>query len=88
MDGRESRTETVKKTHLRLNVQQTPPARALNFSDSHEAGAIKVSRELGVLDECALRNELLELVVGDEVVVLAVDLAGTRGTRGVWGFWR
>ena len=38
-----------------------------------------------MLDEGALVDEVLERVVGDEMVVLAVSLARARRTRGVWG---
>lgn len=37
-----------------------------------------------MLDERALGDELLELVVWDEVVVFPVDLARTRVARRVW----
>lgn len=87
--GRTGKSDgSCKETHLRLDIQQTPPARVLNFPNGHEAGTIEVSGKLSVLDECALGKELLKLVVGDEVVVFAVDLAGARGTRGVWAVRR
>ena len=37
-----------------------------------------------MLDEGALVDEVLELVMGDEMVVLAVDLARARRARRVW----
>ena len=73
----------MERTYLRLDVEEASPSGFFDLTDGHEAGAVEVAGELGVLDEGALGDELLELVLGDEVVVFAMDLAGTRRTRRV-----
>jgi hypothetical protein len=49
-----------------------------------EAGAVKVAGELGVLYKCTTSNEILESVLGDEVVMFAIDFAGAGETGGVY----
>ena len=50
----------------------------MDLPNSLETGAIVVSGELGVFNECALLDEVPEALGGHKVVVLAVDLAGAR----------
>lgn len=78
---------TARETHLRLNVQDAATPRACDLPDCERAGAIEVARELGVLDEGTLLEQLLELVAGDKVVLLAVLLARTRSARRVCRRW-
>jgi hypothetical protein len=68
-----------------LDVENAGLARALGGLHGRDAGAVVVAAELRVLEEAALRDELLEFAVGDEVVVFAVDFAGARGAGGVCG---
>ena len=64
MDGREEREHAaVKVTYLRLDIQKTSPARFLDLANGHERRSVKVAGELSMLDERALGDELLELVV-------------------------
>lgn len=72
----ERRRGPAERTYLRLDVEQTSPVCVFDLPDGHEARAVEVPGELGVLNERALADELLEFVVGHEVVVVAVRLAG------------
>lgn len=85
MDGRENGKEaSVKMTYLRLDIQETPPARLLDLPNGHETRPVEIAGELSVLDESALRDELLELVLRDEVVVLSILFARTRSASSVF----
>lgn len=75
---------SILATYLRLDVQDTPPSLLLHLPHRLEARPVKVSRELRVLDKCALLDELLELVHGYKVVLLSIDLAWSWITSGVW----
>ena len=66
------------RTYLRLDIKETSPARLLDVGYGHEASAIGVAGELCMFDEGGLGDEVLELFLGDEMVVLAVGLACAR----------
>ena len=69
--------------YLHLNVQDDDAALFRLLLDGHLAGAVAVLAELGVLDEAVLGDQVLEVRVGDVVVVDAVLLAGPGRARGV-----
>lgn len=72
-------------TYLCLNVQDAPFSLLFNLTDGLETGAIIIARKLGVFDEGAIADEILEYVLRDEEVVLSVEFAGTRRASGVYG---
>lgn len=78
--GRET---SEKESYLGLNVKNTALALFLDLADSSEAGAVEVVRKLGMLDEGAVCEEILELVAGDKVIVGSVDLARPGCASGI-----
>lgn len=69
---------------LHVNVENTSLLLEIrDLADSGDGGAVVVARELGPFNESVLGNDVLELVDGDKVVVLAVDLAGSGASGGV-----
>jgi hypothetical protein len=70
-------------TYLHLNVQDAHPSLLRNVAHRLDARAIAVVSKLGVLDEALLVYQRLEGVLGHEVVLAAVLLAGARCPCGV-----
>jgi hypothetical protein len=52
------------QTHLGLDVEYAPSTISLDLANGVETGAIQISRELGVLDECSVFDELLKCTSG------------------------
>lgn len=55
----------------------------MDGADGGKGGAVKVARELCVLDKGVRVDELLEVVYGGKVVVFAIGLSWARCSRGV-----
>lgn len=69
--------------YLHLNIQQHNLALLGLLLNGHLAGTITVAAKLGMLNESILRNQALERVHGDEVVVDGIALTGSGSSRSV-----
>jgi len=78
----------AKKTYLGLDVEYAPSAFPLNLTNGVEAGPVQVARELGMLDERPVGNELFEPAAGYKKILLAVRLARSRRSSSVWRWVR
>ena len=76
-----------KTTYLGLDVEYAPSALPLDLTNGVEAGPVQVARELGVLDERPVRNELFKPAAGYKKILLAVRLARSGRSSGVWRCW-
>lgn len=75
----------VTERYLNLNIENAPLARCCHILYSLYGGAIEVARKLGMLDESALGDEVLEVIGCCKVVCLAVYLTRTRSAGGIFG---
>ena len=66
------------KTYLHLNVQNARPALLRNVFDGLETGAVEVASKLRMLNESAIGDQVLELVLGHKVVFLSMLLCSSR----------
>jgi hypothetical protein len=67
------------ETHLGLDIEYASSTIPLDVTDRIKTRAIQVTRELGVLNERPVFNELLKGASGYEKVLLAVRLAWSWG---------
>ena len=70
-------------TYLHLNVQDACPALLLNVLNRSNAGAVAVAAEGGVLNEALLRDQVVELLPGHEVVLDTILLLAAGASCGV-----
>jgi hypothetical protein len=75
----------LKERYLNLNIENAPLACCCNILYSLYGGAIKVSRKLGMLDESALRDEVLKGIGCCKVICFAVYLTRTWGAGSIFG---
>lgn len=73
------------RANLRVDVEDTAAASSGDALDSSDARTIQIATKFGVLNKGVHSDQLQEVVAGDEVVLFAIDLARTRGTRRVCG---
>src|SRR3954470_1317119 len=67
---------------LQLDLQQSRRPGRETLTDRGGGGAVTVACVLGPLEQAVLGDQPVEVLVGDEVVVDPVHLAGTAGPRG------
>jgi hypothetical protein len=75
----------VKERYLNLDIEYAPLACCCNILHSLYGGAIEVPRKLGMLDESALRDEVLEVIGCCKVICFAVYLTRTWGAGSIFG---
>ena len=69
--------------YLHLNVQDACPALLLNVLNRSNAGAVAVASEGSVLNEALLRDQVVELLPGHEVVLNTILLFAAGASCGV-----
>lgn len=80
------------QSYLHLNVQNDNLSLLLQILNHKLASSVSVTTELSMLNEALLRNQVLKLLHGNEVVIDLVGLSwtwttGGVGDRGLEGIW-